>query len=235
MLAALPPCTVTWLPLLVTRADAEDLDSVNTTTALVLRATWTIGAHAAVRYLNQIVKPARTVIVLQYGTQEECLARVVTTTTQHKLNSETAVEDVAADEDFTAAARRIAARPQDAVLFAGVRPDRAAACARALRDAGHQGARTAGERVLGTPFLAAGEGWRIGTAYTDANADPRTKAFATAFRARFAPRPAPGRPRRTTPSDSPLTGSPSSATRAGPPPPCVRNSCAVPGRASPAA
>ncbi|WP_179203332.1 ABC transporter substrate-binding protein, partial [Streptomyces griseiscabiei] len=84
------------------------------------------------------------------------------------------------------AARRIAARPRDAVLFAGVSPDRAAACARALPEAGHRGARVAGEHVLGAAFLAAGEGWRIGTGYTDANADPRTRAFAAAFRARHA-------------------------------------------------
>ncbi|SEE99951.1 hypothetical protein SAMN05216489_09498 [Streptomyces sp. 3213] len=32
----------------------------------------------------------------------------------------------------------------------------------------------AGEHVLGAPFLAVGEDWRIGTSYTDANSHNRT-------------------------------------------------------------
>ncbi|MEU9291983.1 ABC transporter substrate-binding protein [Streptomyces sp. NPDC048275] len=75
--------------------------------------------------------------------------------------------------------------------FAGVSPDRAAACARALRDVGHRGARGAGEHVLPAPFLAVGEGWWIGTTCTDASADSRTKAFAAAFRARHGHAPGP--------------------------------------------
>ncbi|MGW0583323.1 protein kinase domain-containing protein [Streptomyces sp. NPDC002920] len=189
--AAVPPCTTARLTVLITRADTDDLNAVNTTTALVLRATRTIGPHAVLRYLNRAVQPARTVVVHDLATEVESLATVRITTVHGKLDSETAVEEVAADEDFTGAARRIAARPADAVLFAGVRPDRAAACARALRDAGHRGARVAGEHVLDAPFLTDGEGWRIGTSYTDASADSRTKAFAGAFRARHGRAPGP--------------------------------------------
>ncbi|MGP4005004.1 bifunctional serine/threonine-protein kinase/ABC transporter substrate-binding protein [Streptomyces sp. 4N124] len=189
--AAVPACTEARLPLLITTADTDDLNSLSTTSTLVLRITRTIGPAAVLRYLNRVVQPARTVIVNDLATQAESAPTVRIATVYDKLESETAVEDVAADEDFVDAARRIAARPQDAVLFAGVRPDRAAACARALRDAGHQGARTAGEHVFGASFLADGEGWWVGTAYTDASADPRTKAFATAFRARFARPPGP--------------------------------------------
>ncbi|MBK6010589.1 bifunctional serine/threonine-protein kinase/ABC transporter substrate-binding protein [Streptomyces sp. MBT53] len=188
--AALAPCTTARLTLLVTRADTDDLDTVNVTSALVLRATRTVGPFAALVYLNRAVKPARTVIVHDLATEVESLA-TVRITTVGTLDGETPVEQVAADEDFTGAARRIAARPHDAVFFGGVRPDRAAACARALRDAGHRGVRVAGERVLDAPFLAVGEDWRIGTSYTDANADPRTKAFAAAFRARHGHAPGP--------------------------------------------
>ncbi|MGW3413419.1 protein kinase domain-containing protein [Streptomyces sp. NPDC000888] len=181
--AALPPCTKARLTLLVTRADTEVLDTVNTTTALVLRATQTIGPFAVLIHLNRVVKPARTVIVHDLASEVESLA-TVRITTSGNLDGETSVEEVAADEDFTGAARRIAARPRDAVFFGGVSPDRAAACARALRVAGHRGARVAGEHVLGAPFFAVGADWRIGTSYTDASADSRTKAFAAAFRAR---------------------------------------------------
>ncbi|MFE7836095.1 bifunctional serine/threonine-protein kinase/ABC transporter substrate-binding protein [Streptomyces sp. NPDC057474] len=186
VLTALPPCTEARLTVLVTRADTEALNTTNTTTALVLRSTLTLGPHAVLRHLNRVVKPARTVIVHDLATETESLPTVRIATVHGKLDSETAVEEAPADDDFTAVARRIAARPRDAVLFAGVDPDRAAACARALRDAGHRGARVAGEHVLAVPFLAVGEDWRIGTGYTDASADPRTKAFAAAYRARNA-------------------------------------------------
>ncbi|WP_262007427.1 bifunctional serine/threonine-protein kinase/ABC transporter substrate-binding protein [Streptomyces sp. FIT100] len=189
--AALPPCTKARLAVLVTQADTEELNAVNTTTALVLRSTRTLGPHAALRYLNRSAAPARTVIVHDLATEADGLPTVRITTVHGKLDSETAVEEVAADEDFAAAALRIAARPRDAVLFAGVSPARAAACARALRDAGHRGARVAGEHVLGAAFLGVGEGWRIGTGYTDAGADSRTKEFAAAFRARHAGAPGP--------------------------------------------
>ncbi|MCX4971764.1 bifunctional serine/threonine-protein kinase/ABC transporter substrate-binding protein [Streptomyces sp. NBC_00620] len=182
--AVLAPCTKARLTVLVTRADTEALEVVNTTTALVLRITQTVGPFAAVIYLNRVVKPARTVVVHDLATEAESLAAVRIITVYGKLDGGTSVEEVAADEDFTGAARRIAARPRDAVFFGGVSPDRAAACARALRDAGHRGARVAGEHVLGAPFLAVGEDWRISTGYTDASADSRTKAFAAAFRAR---------------------------------------------------
>ena len=188
--AALDPCTNAQLTLLVTRADTDNLN-VNVTSALVLRATRAVGPFAGLIYLNRVVKPARTVIVHDLATEVESLATVRITTVYGNLDGETAVEEVAADEDFTGAARRIAARPRDAVFFGGVRPDRAAACARALRDAGHRGARVAGEHVLGAPFLAVGEDWRIATSYTDATADPRTKAFAAAFRAHHGHAPGP--------------------------------------------
>ncbi|MGW2050479.1 protein kinase domain-containing protein [Streptomyces sp. NPDC001858] len=191
VLAALPACTEARLTVLVTRADSEDLNAANTTTSLVLRATETIGPHAAVRYLNRVVKPARTVILHDRATEEESLVTVRVTTVHGKLEGETAVEEVGAQEDFTAAARRIAARPGDAVLFAGVSPERAAACARALRGTAHRGARLAGEHVLGAAFLADGEGWWVGTNYTDASADSRTAAFAAAFRARHQGAPGP--------------------------------------------
>jgi len=189
--AALAPCTKARLTVLITRADTGALDVVNTTSALVLRVTQIVGPFAAVIYLNRVVKPARTVVVHDLATEVESLATVRIITVYGKLDGGTSVEEVAADEDFTGAARRIAARPLDAVFFGGVSPDRAAACARALRDAGHRGARVAGEHVLGAPFLAAGEDWRIATGYTDANADTRTKAFAAAFRARHGHAPGP--------------------------------------------
>ncbi|WP_210588581.1 bifunctional serine/threonine-protein kinase/ABC transporter substrate-binding protein [Streptomyces sp. GESEQ-35] len=191
VLAALPPCTEARLTVLVTRADHDDLNLVNTTSALVLRSTRTVGPGAALRYLNRAVKPGRTVIVHDLATEAESRATINITSPHGKLNGETVIEEVAADQDFTGAARRIATRPRDAVVFGGVNPDRAAALARALRNAGHQGARVAGEHVLATPFLAVGEGWRIGTGYIDASADPRTKAFAAAFRTRYKRAPGP--------------------------------------------
>lgn len=191
VLPALAACRQVRITLLVTRADTDRLDSANLTTALVLRSTRTAGPPAILRHLNRVVKPARTVVVHDLTDAAETLPTVRGVTLYDKLDSETAVEEVAADEDFTGAARRIAARPGDAVLFAGTRPARAAACARALRDAGHRGARVTTEHVLAGSFLAAAEGWMVGTAYTDADADPRTEAFAAAHRDRHGTAPAP--------------------------------------------
>ncbi|MFJ3669589.1 bifunctional serine/threonine-protein kinase/ABC transporter substrate-binding protein [Streptomyces sp. NPDC090106] len=191
VLAALEPCTKARLTLLITRADSEELNALNVTSGLLLRSTKTLGPHAVLRYLNRVVRPERTVIVHDRATEADSLPTVRIATTHGKLDSDTEVQDAAADDGFTALARHIAARPRDAVLFAGVRPDRAAALASALRDAGHQGARVAGEHILDAAFLAVGEGWRIGTSYTDADEDPRTEKFAAAFRARHRTAPTP--------------------------------------------
>ncbi|MFJ4621036.1 ABC transporter substrate-binding protein [Streptomyces sp. NPDC088812] len=189
--ALVAPCTEARLTLLVTRADTEELNVVGRTTMLVLRSPVTLGPRAGLHYLNLVVKPARTVVVQDLATPKESLPTVLIATVHGHLDGATAVEQVAADEDFTGVARRIAARPGDAVVFAGASPARAAACARALRVAGHRGAGVAGEHVLGAPFLAEGEGWLIGTGYTDADADPRTEAFADAYRDRHGHAPAP--------------------------------------------
>ncbi|MFD7433024.1 bifunctional serine/threonine-protein kinase/ABC transporter substrate-binding protein [Streptomyces sp. NPDC059861] len=191
MVPVVAACEQARVPLLVTRADTDRLDSPNLTTALVLRFTRTAGPPAILRHLNRVVKPTRTVVVHDLTDAAETLQTVRIVTVYDKLDGETAVEEIAADEDFTAVARRIAARPDDAVLFAGTRPARAASCARALRDAGHRGTCVTGEYVIGPPFLAEAEGWMVGTAFTDAAADPRTKAFAAAHRDRHGTAPAP--------------------------------------------
>lgn len=189
--AAVPVCTEAGVCLLVTRADTERLSVVHTTTALVLRPTRTAGPGAVDRYLNRVARPSRTVVVHDLADEEEGLPTVQIATVHGKLDGIVDVLEVAADQDFTAAAHTIAARPDDAVLFAGVTPARAAACAEALRGAGHRGARAADENVLAASFLREAEGWWISTAYTDAAADPGTRAFATAYRARHGAAPGP--------------------------------------------
>ncbi|MFD7686854.1 ABC transporter substrate-binding protein [Streptomyces sp. NPDC059781] len=77
------------------------------------------------------------------------------------------------------------------MLLPGLRQERAASLARALREAGHRGTRVAEEQVLGGRFLAEAEGWMVGTAYAAADADPHTRAFAAAHRERHGRSPAP--------------------------------------------
>lgn len=191
VLTAVQACARARITALVTRADTSRLDSANLTTALLLRPTRTAGPPAILRHLNRVVKPARTVVVHDLTDAGETSASVRIVTVHGKLDGATAVEEVAADEGFSSVARRIAERPQDAVMFAGLRPERAASCARALREAGHRGARVAEEHVLGSRFLAEADGWMVGTAYVDADADPRTRAFAAAHRERHGRSPAP--------------------------------------------
>ncbi|SNT47845.1 bifunctional serine/threonine-protein kinase/ABC transporter substrate-binding protein [Actinacidiphila glaucinigra] len=189
--AAVPVCTEAGVCLLVTRADTERLSVVHTTTALVLRPTRTAGPGAVDRYLNRVARPSRTVVVHDLADEEEGLPTVRIATVHGKLDGTVDVLQVAAGDDFTAAADTIAARPDDAVLFAGVTPARAAACARALRTAGHRGARAADENVLSASFLREADGWWISTAYTDASADPRTRQFAAAYTTRHRTAPGP--------------------------------------------
>lgn len=189
--AAVPVCTKAGVCLLVTRADSERLNVAHTTSALVMRSTLTSGPGAVVRYLNRVVRPSRTVVLHDLADGEEALATVRIVTVHGKLDGTVDVLEVSAGDGFTAAAHDIAARPDDAVLFAGLTPSRAAASARALRAAGHRGVRGADEHVLSASFLREAEGWWVSTAYADANADPRTRAFATAYRARHRGAPGP--------------------------------------------
>ncbi|MFJ2950904.1 ABC transporter substrate-binding protein [Streptomyces sp. NPDC087226] len=186
---AVQACTRARITALVVRADSSLLDSANLTTALLLRPTRSAGPPAILRHLNRVVRPVRTVVVHDLTDAAETVPSVRIVTVYGKLDGATAVEEVASDEGFAAVAGRVAEHPRDAVMFAGVRPERAAAFARALREAGHRGARVAEERVLGGRFLAEAEGWLVGTAYADA--DPRTRAFAAAHRERHGHSPAP--------------------------------------------
>ncbi|MFJ4983398.1 bifunctional serine/threonine-protein kinase/ABC transporter substrate-binding protein [Streptomyces sp. NPDC088732] len=187
--AAVPVCTKAGLCLLVTRADSTQLNVVHTTSTLVLRATRTAGPGAVLRYLNRVVHPQRTAVVYDLADEEESLPTVQIVTVHGHLDGRVDVLEVAAGDGFGAAARDIAAHPDDA-LFAGATPSRAAACAAALKAAGHRGVRVADEHVLSAAFLSAGEGWWISTGYADA-ADPRLRAFAAAYRARHGGAPGP--------------------------------------------
>ncbi|GGW97979.1 hypothetical protein GCM10010297_19430 [Streptomyces malachitofuscus] len=191
VLAAVEACTHARITILVTRADTNRLDSLSLTTALMLRTTRTAGPPAVLRHLNRVVKADRTVIVHDLSDAADTSASVRIVTVYGKVDGETAVEEVPAGGDFTAVVRRIAARPRDAVMFAGLRSERAAAFARALADTGHRGARVVGEHVVGARFLAAADGWMVGTAYADPGADPRLRSFAVAHRERHGRSPAP--------------------------------------------
>ncbi|WP_049580507.1 bifunctional serine/threonine-protein kinase/ABC transporter substrate-binding protein [Streptomyces sp. SBT349] len=77
----------------------------------------------------------------------------------------------------------------DAVVFGGRDPGRAALLARALGEAGFGGARLGFEPVIDAAFPEgageAAEGWVVAASFTDATAEPRARAFADAYRARF--------------------------------------------------
>ncbi|MFF0731062.1 bifunctional serine/threonine-protein kinase/ABC transporter substrate-binding protein [Streptomyces chartreusis] len=188
--ATVEACARARVAQLITRADTSELDGVNLTSTLLMRSTRTAGPPAILRYLNGVVKPAHTTVVHDLTDGAESLQTVRIITVHKKLDSDATVEEVAPDSGFATAARRIATRRADAVLFAGVHPDRAASFALELREAGYRGPCVADEHVLGARFLAEADGWHIGTGYTDATADPRIKAFTKAHRARFGAAPA---------------------------------------------
>ncbi|CAL9346864.1 bifunctional serine/threonine-protein kinase/ABC transporter substrate-binding protein [Streptomyces sp. enrichment culture] len=102
------------------------------------------------------------------------------------------VHQVAAGEaDFGPAVRAALATRPDAVVYAGLSPVRAAACARALADRGFTGPRAALEPVLRETFLdAAGDaagGWVIAASHTEVQSlrTGPARAFTAAYRRRY--------------------------------------------------
>ncbi|MGW3133186.1 bifunctional serine/threonine-protein kinase/ABC transporter substrate-binding protein [Streptomyces sp. NPDC001123] len=190
--AAVPVCTAAGVCLLVTRADTDALDGTNTTSSLILRSTRTAGPGAVVKYLNRVVRPARTVVVHDLTDAREGEATVRIVDVYRKVEVGTVeVAEVAEGAGFTDVAHGLAAHPDTAVVFAGGLPARAAACARVLTDTGHRGFRGGDEHILGTPFLEAGGGWWISTGYCDPATDPKARTFAAAYRTRYRTAPPP--------------------------------------------
>ncbi|WP_217548063.1 bifunctional serine/threonine-protein kinase/ABC transporter substrate-binding protein [Streptomyces sp. GbtcB6] len=190
--AAVPVCTAAGLCLLITRADTDALDVTNITSSLILRSTRTAGPGSVLRYLNRVVRPARTVVVYDLTDADggEATVRIVTVYGDLLVGT-VEVAQVAKGAGFTDVAHGLAAHPDTAVLFTGGLPARAAACAQALTDSGHRGFRGGDEHILGSPFLKAGGGWWISTGYCDPATDPKTRTFAAAYRTRYRTAPPP--------------------------------------------
>ncbi|WP_243745299.1 bifunctional serine/threonine-protein kinase/ABC transporter substrate-binding protein [Streptomyces hainanensis] len=98
----------------------------------------------------------------------------------------------AGTEDFGPLVAELLAEGVDAVLYGG-RFDSAAVFARELDRAGFEGVRMAGAPVLDPRFLteagAAADGWTLVAPVIDATAKPEARAFATAYRERYAADP----------------------------------------------
>ncbi|WP_404952820.1 bifunctional serine/threonine-protein kinase/ABC transporter substrate-binding protein [Streptomyces sp. 147326] len=96
--------------------------------------------------------------------------------------------------DFAGAARALTEAGAEAVVFAGISPQRAAGMARALADAGFQGPRMGIQHIMEPAFLAAAgpaaEGWLFGTFFTDPQAVPAAAEFVAAHRAAYGQPPA---------------------------------------------
>ncbi|MFF9146931.1 bifunctional serine/threonine-protein kinase/ABC transporter substrate-binding protein [Streptomyces sp. NPDC014861] len=112
---------------------------------------------------------------------ESNLATAGATVSRHQVDAET--------DDFGPVARAVKESGAEGVLYAGLSPERAARCARALAAVGFTGLRGAIESVLDPAFLTgagpAAEGWYIGTSYVDPAAVPAAKEFTDAYRKRW--------------------------------------------------
>ncbi|MEV6195704.1 bifunctional serine/threonine-protein kinase/ABC transporter substrate-binding protein [Streptomyces sp. NPDC051920] len=90
--------------------------------------------------------------------------------------------------DYASLAAKVRSTRADAVVFTGDAA-RAAGFASALTATGFKGARVATERALDPQFLAsagaAASGWVFATSFTDPTARASTRAFTSAYRARF--------------------------------------------------
>ncbi|MER6254770.1 bifunctional serine/threonine-protein kinase/ABC transporter substrate-binding protein [Streptomyces sp. NPDC001584] len=100
----------------------------------------------------------------------------------------------AGSSDFAGAARAMTEAGAEAVVFAGISPQRAAGLARALADAGFQGPRMGLQHLMEPAFLTgagpAAEGWLFSTYFTDPQAVPAAAEFVAAHRAAYGQPPA---------------------------------------------
>ncbi|KAA0938760.1 ABC transporter substrate-binding protein [Streptomyces apricus] len=191
------------LPMVVVSVDidAARLSTADLRTLCATRPPGTYRHLPLLDYLHRVRPVTRTAVLedRRAGATANKLARDLSEVPPGRgRGGRTTVHPVAADTaDFgPVVAAALATGPQ-AIVYAGTSPDRGAACARALADAGFTGPRMTIEPVMRPLFLTeagrAAEGWLFEAPYTRAqSAGSRAAAgFTAAHRRRYGTDPAP--------------------------------------------
>lgn len=170
------------------------LDTSELRTLCVTRGPERQLALPLIRYLNAVRPVDRTAVIddRAAGQAGAGLTDALTLALPHE--GTTSVHPVAAgSDDFRPAVRAALTARAQAVVFSGTSPQRAAACARALADAGFTGPRLGTWHIMRPAFLQqagpAAQGWLFGTPFTDPGSV--SPAFGSAHRAAYGT--APGR------------------------------------------
>jgi ABC-type branched-subunit amino acid transport system substrate-binding protein len=171
--------------------DAAGVSTGDVQSLVVTRLSNAFQQHPTLDYLTRVRGVVRTAVVEDREGGDTVREIVESLRETPPGEGEIGFHPVAASAGFDAAvAAALATRPE-AVIYAGTSPERAAACARAVAEAGFAGPRTSYEAVMRPAFLrAAGEaaeGWVFGAPYT-APEQEKTKAaraFTAAYRERY--------------------------------------------------
>ncbi|MEV8530592.1 ABC transporter substrate-binding protein [Streptomyces sp. NPDC051211] len=148
-----------------------------------------------IHYLSVVRRSRRTAVVEDEGGGEAAWKLVRTLRQTPPANGAVTIHPVpAASSDFGPAVRALTGAGAEAVVFAGTSPERAAALARALADAGFKGPRLGIQYVMEPGFLTAAgpaaEGWVIGSLFTDPLSVPAAAEFVSAHRDAYGAPPA---------------------------------------------
>ncbi|MFI2200120.1 bifunctional serine/threonine-protein kinase/ABC transporter substrate-binding protein [Streptomyces sp. NPDC020192] len=181
------------LPLVTAWSGSADLYATASTPPAVFQLRPSDDAIAAplVHYLAT-VRPAPRRALINDGAARYYSWQISKSLAQSTLPHGTAVTATvsAGSDDFgPAVAQAMSARAQ-AVVYCGRSPQRAAACARALRAAGFTGTAAATEPVLDAAFLAAAgtaaEGWVFSATFVDPARLDSATGFVRAYEKRYA-------------------------------------------------
>ncbi|MDB1086578.1 bifunctional serine/threonine-protein kinase/ABC transporter substrate-binding protein [Streptomyces sp. ACA25] len=153
-------------------------------------------AVAVISYLTERERSTRTAIVEDRAAAPG-IRRLAASLTQVPPAEGTATSHPveAGSEDFGAVVEVALATEPEGLVFVGDSPHRAAACARALHEAGFTGPRVTLEPVMTDAFFAeageAAEGWAFTATHVDPAAHPEAGEFVTAYREHFGVREVP--------------------------------------------
>ncbi|MFH8617583.1 bifunctional serine/threonine-protein kinase/ABC transporter substrate-binding protein [Streptomyces sp. NPDC017979] len=185
------------MPFLFVSLDEDDAGpgAGSLRTLCMVRASSSHRTYPVLSYLTRVADSSRTAIVqdAEAGSAFHGTVRsLASSPPNHNVDGTVSVHVMPASrDDFSAVVRTALASEPQAVVFAGTSPVRAAACARALAEAGFKGARAGFEPTMRPEFLtaagAAAEGWVFEAPYTEVQSGTTkgARAFTAAHRERY--------------------------------------------------
>ncbi|MFE4663491.1 bifunctional serine/threonine-protein kinase/ABC transporter substrate-binding protein [Streptomyces sp. NPDC056716] len=195
--AAAPLYQAASMPFVLVSADPDEagLSPATTRNLVVTRAPGSYRTLPLISYLTRVHDSRRTAVVEDGdgGAMARDASQNFRDTVPNGDDGGTvSVHQVAAGEDdFGPAVREVLAADAQAVVYAGTSAVRAAACARALTEAGFPGACVGFEAVMRQEFLdaagGAADGWVFGASFTEVlSVDTgAARAFTAAYRERY--------------------------------------------------